>query len=609
MALIRKSSVYNGAADQRGPLAVFEDPRSSSTMIYFFSEAHDKTTYAPLLNKYLINNTEGGVNLNYGKVQSRSGEGFNQDTSSAAGQNITISTSKGCIGHGYTTATSTSSAYTNIDMTPYWSIDPNNPSTGSKLFQNGSDQMVAMCQGGYKRNKMNTAMWSTSSVTDMNDLSPSLSIYNDDANFGSNSYVEPMALVYLDNNGYVQGIYNRNTNNDHYNRYPFWRVTFPSAGSPARTDNYLDNAIKQFIGGAGGDAGGGGGYGIYLSTSDNNDHTHRIDTYTASSNSVSTLHNFTTTHSGGSRTVPGTMGRATKISSRHFAITGGRGWYTPFFDTSGNYIPWWFEWNTSTDTFTRSETTIAGTSSTSAGLTGNNNVVSDAQARRSSGYLNESFVVGGTRYVTVFPLHGDYDINDGTAGNRTFVTYSVDASDNTALTYHSVETADKTIVNILFLNDERTRFVMLHFDKIVFYSFNSSTGWEKTGEFLKTCNAIGLTQNGTLFAAVDDQSDAHVSVHSLSTAIPLSITVDAADSAYTYSGTTINTNLEISAKNFNDSYVACDITLEIDGSTMKFDSASGPTIKSITLSNSAATTQPISIVGSGNSTVITKLDI
>ena len=185
----------------------------------------------------------------------------------------------------------------------------------------------------------------------------------------------------------------------------------------------------------------------------------------------------------------------------------------------------------------------------------------------------------------------------------------MDASDNTALTYHSVETADKTIVNILFLNDERTRFVMLHFDKIVFYSFNSSTGWEKTGEFVKTCNAIGLTQNGTLFAAVDDQADEHVSVHSLSTAIPLSITVDAADSAYTYSGTTINTNLEISAKNFNDSYVACDITLEIDGSTMKFDSASGPTIKSITLSNSAATTQPISIVGSGNSTVITKLDI
>ena len=264
-------------------------------------------------------------------------------------------------------------------------IDPDNPSTGSKLFQNGSDQMVTMCQGGYKRNKMNAAMWSTSSVTDMNDLSPSLSIYNDDAHFGSNSYVEPMALVYLDNNGYVQGIYNRNTNNEHYNRYPFWRVTFPAPGSPARVDNYLDNAIKQFIGGAGGDAGGGGGYGIYLSTSDNNDHTHRIDTYTASSNSVSTLHNFTTTHSGGSRTVPGTMGRATKISSRHFAITGGRGWYTPFFDTSGNYIPWWFEWNTSTDTFTRSETTIAGTSSTSAGLTGNNNVVSDAQARRSSG--------------------------------------------------------------------------------------------------------------------------------------------------------------------------------------------------------------------------------
>jgi hypothetical protein len=607
MALIRKSNCYNMDNHERGQHAVFEDPRSSSTKIYFFDEAHDKSTYAPIINSYLINQGDyAGASYNYGKHASMSG--INHDQPAAGYVNGTISTSKGNIGTQFSIATSSSSTMVRVDFTPYWSMDPANPSSGTKLFQSGSDQMIVECQGGFRRNQWSTAIWSAGALTDINDTTPS-SHYQEDGVFGSNSYVDPRVLCYLDNAGLVQGIYSRNTDRDDYLRYPFWKVGFPAGGSPARTEHYLDNAMKQFVGGQNGDTSGGGSYGIYFSCSQNNDYTHRIDKYDASTTTATTLHSFTTAHSGGNRTIPGNMGAAVKISSKHFSVTGGRGWYTPYFDTSDNYIPWYFEWDTSTDTFTRSETTITGNSSTTAGVTGNNTYVNNPYSRTSSVWLNEVCEVSGTKYVTLFPMHADYDINDGTAGYRTFVTYSVSNSDETALTYHSVVTAEKTICNILYLNDARTRLAMLHYDKVVFYNFNSLTGWVKTGEFNKRCNALGLTQDGTLFAAADDQADHHVSLHKLSTAIPLSITVDAADSAYTYSGTTINTNLEISAKNFNDSYVACDITLEIDGSTMKFDSASGPITKSITLSNSGVTTQPISIIGSGNSTVITKLDI
>lgn len=611
MALISKSIVYNVDNHDRGPHAVFEDPRSSSTKIYFYDQAHDKTTYAPLLNQYLINNVEGGVSYNYGKVYSQAGISYNRYC--AQGQNVTIATSKGCIGTGWSanTGSNNNNPHINVDVTPYWSMDPNNPSSGTMLFQSGSDQMISFAQTYNVRNVFCLSFWSVGNHTDIDNLTPSNQYDDDDGDFiaGSNTYTEPMTCCYLDNSGRVQGMYQRNTSNEVYNRYPFFSVTFPNGGSPYRLDSYLDTSMRQLIGGQGGDASGGGSYGIYLSTSQSNDYTHRIDKYDGVNNTATTLHNFTTTHSGGSRTIPGNMGASTKISSRHFAITGGRGWYTPFFDTSDNYIPWYFEWDTSTDTFTRAETTITGTSSTTAGLTGNNTYFDNEQQRRSSVILNDVCEVSGTKYITVFPIHAMFGINDGTAGNRTFVTYSVDPADNTALTYHSTETAEFTIANVLFLNDARTRFAMLHYDKVVFYSFNTSTGWAKTGEFAYTVNALGLTQDGTLFAAVDDQTDRHVSVHALSTAIPLSITVDTADSAYTYSGTTINTNLEISAKDFNDSYVGCGITLEIDGSTMKFDSASGPITKSITLSNSGVTTQPISIIGSGNSTVITKLEI
>ena len=66
MALIKKAPVNNSANQNYGAMVAFEDPRSSSTYYYFYNEAHDKTTFAPIMNKYLINTTLGGPGFNIG---------------------------------------------------------------------------------------------------------------------------------------------------------------------------------------------------------------------------------------------------------------------------------------------------------------------------------------------------------------------------------------------------------------------------------------------------------------------------------------------------------------------------------------------------------------
>ena len=608
MALIKKAPVNNSANQNYGAMVAFEDPRSSSTYYYFYNEAHDKTTFAPIMNKYLINTTLGGPGFNIGNCWSNwSGSGA---VRSAGLHGMTVSTGGLCINQTLKTAVTTNGWLNLVDITPHFSMDPDNLTTGSKLFQSGNDQMVTHTSGYREENQRTFRAWSVGTVTDLANQTPS-AFYDTDEEHGQDYYSVMYNLTYLDNQGKVQGVTQEMTNGDRDDgRYGFISTNFPSGTLSSHSSRWTENYGIQYIGAEGNKASGLGAYGIYLSQNKDNDYQHYINKYDAGSNARTQLHAFTTSHSGGNRTQPGNLGRGYRLASKHFS-TGGedRAFYAPYFNTSENYIPWYYEWDVSLDTFTRSECTIIGTSSTSAGLTQNRDYFDDNYAMSSSVLYNETFVFSGTRYVTIFPITSDYDYNDGAAGGRTFVTYSAGAADPSALTYHSATTAEKTIVNVLWTNDDRTKMITQHSDKIVFYKFDASNGWVKTSEFSGKVHGLGKTVDGTLFAAVNDQGDDHCSLHALSEQIPLSITVDAADSAYTYSGTNINTNLVIAAKDFNDSNVACDITLEIDGSTMKFDSASGPITKSITLSNSGSTNQPVTIVGSGNSTVITKLEI
>jgi len=96
-------------------------------------------------------------------------------------------------------------------------------------------------------------------------------------------------------------------------------------------------------------------------------------------------------------------------------------------------------------------------------------------------------------------------------------------------------------------------------------------------------------------------------LHILTPSLPIRVTINPASSSYNYTGTNINSTVDISAYNIEGSRIATTVDLSIEGSTMTF--SGGATTTSITTSTSAETTVNIVITGAGVSDIVADVNI
>lgn len=258
-------------------------------------------------------------------------------------------------------------------------------------------------------------------------------------------------------------------------------------------------------------------------------------------------------------------------------------WYRSYYDSYYNWHPLVVTWDKSTDTFavetditTNVNSSIHADLSTVPTNTGNNLTWQ---------WSAVTWTSGGTRYVSEFRVDGRWTVWDTNEAFRTWVTYSVDAANPKVLTYHSKVTMPTTPHQWIWLNDSHTLMGVWFTNQFIVFSWNDSTGWTQTSTvsgYIHECgrdslDRIWYTKPSSVYGG------GYPELHLLTPTLPVSITVSPENSDYTYSGSNINTYVNVSAVNASGARIATSVKLVIEGSSMTFsDSTTQKTVTTLT---------------------------
>lgn len=590
-------------------VAVFEDPRPGANTIYLFGDGHNETTLAPIFDSHIkfVPNS-GAWNTT----------GYNNNTDSEL--------SAGSPGYGMALAKPTTHVIhttqtgndprTCLDISWGLSMDPNNPHSFVKHFTDGTRNMITYYGRGHGGFYIDCAWSAIANSNSLGDVTSSLLTNQNgfDGNYGN--YDSIFGWFYRDPaNDFISGLYHRSsgiyTGTGQRNR-PSMGIArldkFPNYSTRASI-TWKDYYVGQYIGASTVD-----GRPIYIFNSRSTDRQQLIVRHNTNDNTETTLYTFSAVPSAAGQSYGGDRSTATglksqiKMSSRTFTDPSSattRCWYTPYFDSQNNYMPFLFRWNTTNDVFTRSEVTNV-TGDLSSVHMGSLHGCQGEYSGLKSVIANETFVVSGTRYVTVIPMDGGYQVHDGTASARTIVNYSVDAANPALLTYHSKLVVPSTIKNIVWLNDARTQLGIITERSFLIYNFTTQSGWTATATVPYQFWAVGRDSTDRIWGLTYN-STGYVDVHVITASIPVRITVTPASSTYNYQGSNINSTVNVSAYNINNERIATSVSLSITGSTMTF--SAGATSLTVNTSSSAETSVPIVITGAGQSDILASVQI
>ena len=148
---------------------------------------------------------------------------------------------------------------------------------------------------------------------------------------------------------------------------------------------------------------------------------------------------------------------------------------------------------------------------------------------------------------------------------------------------------------------------------LYFYTWDDTNGWELTQTVSGRFHAIGRDKTDRIWAVEQSTSGWYLNAHVLSLDVPVKVTVTPASSSYDYTGSTINSNVTISAFNISNTRVAKSVKLTIEGSSMQFDSDGSGNANSdsatVTTITGGDVTKPIKIVSSGLSEIIANIEL
>jgi len=281
--------------------------------------------------------------------------------------------------------------------------------------------------------------------------------------------------------------------------------------------------------------------------------------------------------------------------------------YLPYFDTVGNFQPFYYQWNQTNDFFTRLQVNTSTYTTTSTlstywqndGFSASSINVNYGMQRA---WYNETFTFGGSRYLTFMQLHGAGGLYDTTSTMRTFLTYTVDPDNFRALTIHSSLVIPQTPKNIVWLADDHTVMGVFTHSYFYIYIFDSTTtGWRLLSSYNNQFGAVGRDRQGRIWAQ-DAGPQNGGRLHLLyGINAPTTISVVPTTSTYNYSGTPLPVTLNVDSFDAYGVRLASNITLTSIGSSMVLVNASGQSVTSYTTATNTLTSTQVQgiIVGAG----------
>ena len=594
----------------RNCIAVLEDPRTARSQMYFYGDAVTKSSLSPVFGKHAhFSSTSGDYTQNHGRTDIGDFDNWVGD-----GRGLALNKETASMNWSTDTGDVVSN---NIPPGNFASMDPDKKWSGSQLHSEGSTSMVLLNSPGVGPGSYENRWWSNlNSSTELSEIAITGSDssnthntgYHNNQNLPGPIYHKMAGENYLSGVGHNYGGGVMGFNGSTYRFSRLIRATYPN-WTATDFGTRRDYCFFQFLGPSTVDE-----RPLYLLTDYRNDKTHYIVRHNVDTNSETVLHTFNTAVSSTGNNQGGDRATGTGLDEQHKASStieddpsssGNKAWYTPYFDTNNNYFPFYFQWNKTNDTFTRNaDVTVSGTLS-STHLNSCHGVRGSTAAFNSVMY-NERHDHNSVKYITVFPLEGVYQGNDTGTGGRTMVTYSISSSDPKALTFHSAETADVTIKNVVFLNDNKTLLGVFHHGKFCVYSFNATNGWEKTATIPHSLVTVGRDASDRIYG-VADEGGTYATLHLITATVPVTVTITPASTTYDYSGSNINSTVAVSAYGIGGTRIATTVNLTISGDTMEFSGSAKTT--SVTTSTTQDTNVNIVVTGAGISEILANIDI
>lgn len=589
---------------------VWEDPRSNGTRIYFWSEGYNKANLQYVMTSGLSHNTAGTNLSNWGYPSYGPSSDWQWDGVILTAGNRT---------HVQHVSTSNNNYRNNLDMQPFMSMDVNNPVRTHFAWNDGTGNVCIY--SSYNQYQYRNANPQVVYEKRYNPSSDSLD--NNFPNQSSSAAYYNTWPIYL-NPTTLNLISLVNAADSNAGAYPNnlgpGRITsiFNTSGVSYSNSTTYNAVIFQFLGT---DA---SGFSIWLSNSQDNDYTQIFYRYDDSANTLTALSTINAIPSAGGSSAGGNRGvnygnTRPKFSSKYFTdplSASNRAWYTPYLDVNGNYVPFYYQWTPSSNTFTRN-TNI--TVNWGGGNTQSTFWLPDTltAANSQTGYAlqtlwyNEVFQVNnaGTRYLTLFQLHGSGNVYDAQPKMRTLVTFSIDAADPKILTYHSNVTIPTTPQNIVWLDDYRTLLGVIAQNNFYIYSFSAANGWVLTANLPYRYNAVGRDASGRIWAN-DDGPAVYGRLHIITPAVPTTVSVATAQNVYNYQSTPINSTAIVNAYDASGNRIVANVTLKCEGSSIRIV-VGGVELTEYTVSTSASadTTVNIRVIAAGQTNIVASVNI
>lgn len=288
--------------------------------------------------------------------------------------------------------------------------------------------------------------------------------------------------------------------------------------------------------------------------------------------------------------------------------------YSPCFDSTTNDMGLLlFTWDKANDTFA-----AEATSMTFNGADVIQDFIGHCESDNVNNCLSQLNCIltkdGSNYYVTAFWSHSNADglALNGASNFNTALTFSVNGSDFSALTYHS----DVAFSPLGFApqDDNCTKLFVIHGSEAALWSWTNA-GWVKTASEAGICIGISQDQDARYWAVMQNSSDYadqpvdpnpisttlkqyNVSLHLLSADLPASVSVEFADATITYAGSNLSKNILVNAYDTDGLRVAKSVRLKITGSNAVFTSNNSTSLTTTT-SAVADTTVGLTISGAG----------
>lgn len=218
-----------------------------------------------------------------------------------------------------------------------------------------------------------------------------------------------------------------------------------------------------------------------------------------------------------------------------------------------------------------------------------------ASTRNAWFYKPHQFSIGSRNFITVLSVD-KYQPNSFTqrafyyrgVNRNIWITFEISADNDTILTYHSSLSWDETRSYPRYympINETGTQLLVVKNEDICTITFDIEKGWYKHDFENISARSCAIDTVGRIYLVTtgantyydtnanrydNSNGNSYMRIYQYNPSIPTSISARIENSSYTYTGTDINTNIVVSARDTAGNLVAKGLRITISGDNMFF---------------------------------------